>query len=39
LDPPNIAEDRRRLQQFLRTREAVPLHEIKRWIESWDTDQ
>jgi predicted transcriptional regulator len=39
IDSPDIAEDRRRLQEFLRTREAVPLHEIKRWVESWGTDR
>jgi predicted transcriptional regulator len=32
---PDIAEDRRRLEQFKHTREAVPLHEVKTWIESW----
>ena len=36
---PDIAEDRRRLQQFRTAREAVPLHEIKSWVESWGTDQ
>jgi hypothetical protein len=36
---PDIAEDRRRLQQFRVTQEAVPLHEIKRWVESWGTDR
>lgn len=32
---PDIADDRRRLEEFNRTREAVPLHEVKAWIESW----
>lgn len=32
---PDIAEDRRRLQEFNRTRDAVPLHEVKEWVESW----
>jgi len=36
---PDIAEDRRRLQRFQQAREAVPLHEIKNWVESWGTDQ
>jgi predicted transcriptional regulator len=36
---PEIAEDQRRLQRFRETREAVPLHEIKNWVESWGTDQ
>jgi predicted transcriptional regulator len=32
---PDIPEDRRRLEEFNRSREAVPLHEVKAWIESW----
>jgi predicted transcriptional regulator len=36
---PDVAEDRRRLDQFRATREAVPLHQIKSWVESWGTDQ
>jgi predicted transcriptional regulator len=35
---PDITEDRRRLQAFRQTREAVPLHEVKAWVESWGTD-
>jgi hypothetical protein len=35
---PDITEDRRRLQAFRQTREAVPLHEMKAWVESWGTD-
>lgn len=35
---PDIAEDRRRLNEFARTREAVPLHQVKAWVESWGTD-
>jgi len=35
---PDIAEDRRRLSEFARTREAVPLHRVKAWVESWGTD-
>jgi predicted transcriptional regulator len=35
---PDIAEDRRRLQAFRQTREALPLHEVKAWVESWGTD-
>lgn len=35
---PDIAEDRRRLEDFRRTREAVPLHDVKAWVESWGTD-
>jgi predicted transcriptional regulator len=36
---PDIAEDRRRLDEFERTREAIPLNEVKAWIESWGTDR
>jgi predicted transcriptional regulator len=36
---PDIAEDRRRLENFRRTREAIPLHDVKAWIESWGTDR
>lgn len=35
---PDIEEDRRRLQQFNRRREAIPLHQVKAWVESWGTD-
>lgn len=35
---PDIAEDRRRLDEFNRTREGIPLHEVKAWVESWGTD-
>jgi predicted transcriptional regulator len=35
---PDIAEDRRRLDAFRRTREAIPLHLVKAWVESWGTD-
>jgi len=36
---PDIEEDRRRLREFQRTREAVPLHQVKAWVESWGTDK
>jgi len=36
---PDIAEDRRRLDEFKHTREAIPLHEVKAWVESWGTDK
>jgi predicted transcriptional regulator len=36
---PDIAEDRQRLEKFRRTREAIPLHDVKAWIESWGTDR
>jgi predicted transcriptional regulator len=32
---PDPAEDRRRLEEFKRTRQAVPLDEVKAWVESW----
>ena len=38
ISSPDIEEDRRRLQQFRHTREAIPLHQVKAWVESWGTD-
>jgi predicted transcriptional regulator len=35
---PDIAEDRRRLDEFNRTREAVPLDEVKSWVASSGSD-
>lgn len=35
---PDIAEDRRRLDNFRRTREAIPLRDVKSWVESWGTE-
>ena len=32
---PDIAEDRRRLDEFERTRLAIPLDEVKAWVASW----
>jgi predicted transcriptional regulator len=32
---PDIAEDRRRLDAFKRTRAAVPLDDVKNWVASW----
>jgi predicted transcriptional regulator len=32
---PDLDEDRRRLAAFRSTREAVPLSEIKAWVQSW----
>jgi len=32
---PDVSEDRRRLDDFRRTRAAVPLHQVKAWVESW----
>jgi predicted transcriptional regulator len=34
---PDIAEDRRRLDEFRRTGQAVPLDEVKAWVASWGT--
>jgi predicted transcriptional regulator len=34
---PDIEEDRRRLREFEQTRMAVPLHEVKAWVDSWGT--
>ena len=36
---PDVAEDRRRLGEFKRTQQAVPLDEIKSWVASWGSDQ
>lgn len=36
---PDIAEDRRRLETFKCTREAIPLRDVKAWVESWGTDK
>lgn len=34
---PDIAEDRRRLDEFRRTNEAVSLDDVKAWVASWGT--
>jgi predicted transcriptional regulator len=34
---PDIGEDRRRLDEFLDSRKAVPLDSVKAWVASWDT--
>jgi hypothetical protein len=34
---PDLAEDRRRLDEFSRTRLGVPLDDVKAWVASWDT--
>jgi hypothetical protein len=36
---PDISEDRRRLDHFKRTHEAIPLRDVKAWVESWGTDK
>jgi predicted transcriptional regulator len=35
--PEVLAEDRRRLAEFNRTRMGVPWDEVKAWMESWGT--
>ena len=32
---PDIAEDRRRLDNFQQTRVAIPLEDVKAWVASW----
>ena len=32
---PDIAEDRRRYDEFRQTRLAVPLDDVKAWVASW----
>jgi hypothetical protein len=32
---PDIEEDLRRLREFERTGEAVPLADVEAWVESW----
>ena len=34
---PDIGEDRRRLAEFERGRLAVPLADVRAWVESWGT--
>jgi predicted transcriptional regulator len=37
LEGPDVAEDERRLHEFLRTRTAIPFENMKAWTESWGT--
>ena len=37
VEGPDIEEDLRRLREFERTGEAVPLEDVKAWVESWGT--
>jgi predicted transcriptional regulator len=39
LAEPDIAEDRRRLDEFLNSREAVPFDGVKAWVASWDATE
>ncbi len=36
-DEPDLEEDLRRLEEFERTQEGVPLDEIKAWVRRWGT--
>lgn len=36
---PDISEDRRRLDEFKRTRLAIPLDDVKAWVASWDSTE
>ncbi|MGA8170884.1 MAG: hypothetical protein WB816_08650 [Methylocystis sp.] len=38
MEGPDVAEDERRLHEFLRTRTAIPFEEVKAWTESWGTE-
>jgi predicted transcriptional regulator len=35
IEGPDVAEDRRRYDEFKRTGLAVPLDEVKAWVASW----
>ena len=35
IEGPDIAEDLRRLDEFERTKLAIPLDEVKAWVASW----
>lgn len=37
IEGPDVEEDRRRLLEFERTREAIPGEEVMAWVESWGT--
>jgi predicted transcriptional regulator len=38
VEEPDIEEDLRRLREFERTGEAVPLQDAKAWVDSWGTE-
>ncbi len=38
LEGPDVAEDERRLHEFLHTKKAIPFEEVKAWTESWGTE-
>jgi predicted transcriptional regulator len=37
LKGPDLEEDRRRLREFERNREAIPFQEVMAWVQSWGT--
>lgn len=37
IDAPDLAEDRRRLARYRKIGDAVPLAEVRAWVESWGT--
>jgi predicted transcriptional regulator len=37
LEGPDIEEDIRRIREYERTGQAVPLEDVKAWVESWDS--
>jgi predicted transcriptional regulator len=37
LEGPDVAEDRRRLDNFIATGEAIPFDEVTAWVASWNT--
>jgi hypothetical protein len=37
IEGPDLEEDRRRVSEFERTREAIPFEEVMAWVESWGT--
>lgn len=39
VEEPDIEEDLRRLREFERTGEAVPLEDAKAWVDSWGTEK
>jgi predicted transcriptional regulator len=37
IEGPDIEEDRRRVREFERTREAIPFEDVMAWVQSWGT--
>ena len=37
VEGPDIEEDIRRIREYERTGQAVPLDDVKAWVESWDS--